>query len=49
MVQSVAWKFMLLVRLDGDVPDSLMNLINLIISQQMISNGNDEPPVKKKI
>ena len=39
-VQSVAWKTR-----DGGVPDSLMNLI---ISRQMISNGNDDPPVKKK-
>ena len=30
---------------DGGVPDSLMNLIT---SWQMISNGNDEQPVKKK-
>ena len=30
---------------DGGLPDSLMNLI---ISRQMISNDNNEPPVKKK-
>ena len=37
----------LVVKVDGDggVPDSLMNLN---ITRQMISNGNDDQPVKKK-